>query len=271
MEPKSIFHYRNYKAYIQDIFDAKPHRGRGEKAKLAQAMQSHGAFVSQVLNAKADLSPEQACLASDYFGHTEEESHFFLLLVQWARAGNARLKGTIEKQIRAVEEKRATLKNRVGPQDTLSLERQSTYYSHWMYSALHVAVAVPSLQTTDALARHFRLSPSEIKSYLEFLLDSGLVQRKDGQLVPGVAHIFLPKESPLVSKHLMNWRLKAMQSIPAVLDENVHYSVVVSLSQDDRDRLRKMIYDFVEKANAIVRPSKEETLACLGIDFFEVK
>src|SRR3989338_9747663 len=99
MAERPIFAYRDYKAYIKQELTQRQGKGRGEKARVAQAMQSQGAFVSQVLHGHADLSLEQACLASEYFGHTKEECRYFLLVVQLGRAGSAKLKSHLLEQL----------------------------------------------------------------------------------------------------------------------------------------------------------------------------
>ena len=88
---KSVYEFLTYKAYLKYKTDNKLGHW-GLKGKLAQHIGCQGTYLSQVLKGTAELSLEQAFLASDFFGHTEEEKKYFILLHQKDRAGNKDLK-----------------------------------------------------------------------------------------------------------------------------------------------------------------------------------
>lgn len=262
----STFDYIQYKAYIVKALEV---RGSTQK-KLAEALRCQPAYISQVLNGSAHLSVEQAEDANVFFDHSNEEAEFFLLLVQLERAGTSRLKTRTKHQIDTVLEKRLHLRNRVDILKTLPLESQLRYYSSWHYAAVHVAVSIPALTTRRALMRALNISAPKLHEVIEFLSQSGLVIEEHGVFRQGVSRIFLGSDSPMISKHHANWRMKAIEALDRARPEDLHLSTVVSLSKADFDKIREQLVRSTNELRAVIRESKEEQIACLSIDFFEL-
>jgi uncharacterized protein (TIGR02147 family) len=228
--------------------------------------------LSRVLNGDADLSLEQADAANRFFGHTADESRFFLLLLEKNRAGTTSLRAHFDREIShlAEERERVNMEKRPKAQELLSLEDQLKYYSSWQYSAIHIALSVPRFQTRPALAQELKIPIETVSQILVFLLRTGMAQEKNGRYTIGKTWIHLPPASALVAKAHANWRLRAIESAERFRREDFHYTQVVSLSEDDAKRLTEFIGTLVDQSNQIIRDSKEETLRCLTVDFFSV-
>src|SRR5262245_14806797 len=110
---KDVFEFSDYKDYLKAWIHNQPRGGRGARSKLASALKCHTAYVSQVLNQEAHLSLEQAEEFNALAPHPPEQSEYFLLLVQLARAGTPLLKARLRKQIESMQQKRLLLRNRV--------------------------------------------------------------------------------------------------------------------------------------------------------------
>src|SRR4051812_16016478 len=95
-----IVAYSDYKAFLRDSIAARPKGGWGVKSSLAQAMRCETAYVSQILNGASHLSLEQAQAVCRYFKLGKPETHYFLLLVQRARAGTPELREYFDEQLR---------------------------------------------------------------------------------------------------------------------------------------------------------------------------
>jgi hypothetical protein len=173
MSKITVFDFSEYKGYLKSHLGGKSHR-RGVKSALAHAIPCQPTYVSQVLNGEVHFSLEQATSINRFFGHTEEESHFFLLLLMKDRAGNAELKTYFGRQIENVLEQRLNLTSRLGTKNDLDENEKSIFYSSWHYAAIHMALTVPALRTKEALAHHFRLPLAKITRTLDFLISVGL-------------------------------------------------------------------------------------------------
>lgn len=271
MALKPIFEYRDYKLYLQAVSKQRPGRGRGFRADLARAANCQTAYISQVLGGHAQLSLDQAYAISQFLIHSKEETRFFILLIQYSRAGSRELKAHFLELMEEEIKKQLNLKERFKIRHSLSQEDQATYYSDWTYAAVHIAVTVPKLQTAEAIGDFFELPPSKVQKVLKFLVATGLInQQRPGQYAVGPTRLHLPSDSPLISKHHVNWRLKAMNSLERESDTDLHYTSVVSLSQEDVLNIKTRLVKEIEAYNAIIKPSKEETMCCLALDFFSL-
>jgi uncharacterized protein (TIGR02147 family) len=267
-----LFNYRNYKKYVTDAIEALPRGGRGARAALSELMKVQSAYLSRVLNGDADLSLEQADLANRFFAHSEEESRFFLFMVEQNRAGTKTLRDHFDREMRRILDTRERVQMESGVQakEMLTLEDQNEYYSTWHYSAVHVALSIPSLRTKSALSQELGISLKRVAEILEFLVRTRLARETGGKYEIGKVWIHLNPRSPLACRHHMNWRLKATSSSGRMSREDFHYTQVVTLSREDAQKITNLIAEAVEGCNQIIKPSPEEETRCLAMDFFRV-
>lgn len=269
---KDIFEYHNYKAYLEALIGSKPKRGRGIRMEWARASACPYSHISQVMLGNSHLSMEQAEATNQYFGHTEEEANFFLLLVQLARAGTASLKSRLERQIEQVLERRLVLKDRLGVKAGVSREDQATFYSSWHYGAIHVMLSIEKFQTKDSIARYLGISLKRVGEVLEFLTSVGLaVPRENGQFGIGTGRIHLESDSPMISKFHTNWRMRAIQSLDREDSHaDLHYSSAITISESDFKRVKALLVNYINEIKTIIRESKEEGAHCFSVDLFRL-
>lgn len=267
---KSVFDFQNYKTYLLYRTEAKRDEDRGVKAQLADALGCQRSFVSQVLHKNAHFSLEHGARINRFFGHDSEESHFFILLILYSRAGTDDLREYFRSQMKEVISKRLILKNRLESDVKLPKETQSRYYSAWYYGAIRVAVAVPELRTIEALASRFGLTRKKTREILEFLAGAGLVELKNGQYTPTAKHIHLGNDSGLIVQHHTNWRLQCLKSLEVERKADLHFSGAVTLAQEDAVKLKAILVRQIEEFMKLIGPSKEETIYSFCMDFFEL-
>jgi uncharacterized protein (TIGR02147 family) len=266
---KSLFEFSDYKLYLSQVLETTGAK-RGARSRLAEALGCQTAFISQVLNGKIHFSLEHSVKISEFIGLSTDESHFFMLLVHLGRAGTKALQFYYQQQIDEVQRKRQFIRERIQIKQTLSKEDQAAYYSSWIYAAIHVLLSVPKFQTRIAVADHLRLSPALVSECLDFLVSLGLATRQGEQFKIGTARIHLGQDSPLISKHHTNWRMKAIQSLDAPPKGDLHYSSVISLAENDAKRVRGMLLEVLEKTEPILKDSKEEAVFSMCIDLFRI-
>jgi uncharacterized protein (TIGR02147 family) len=267
----SLYDYKDYKKYLNDFIRSQNSGGHGFRTRLASALGCHITYVSQVLNKDAHFSLEQSDQLNSFLGHTKDEAHYFLLLVQLERAGTVSLKSKFQDQINMVLEKRLILKDRVDIKKALSPIDQTQYYSAWHYAAVHILVTIPEFQTKDAIGERLGISIEKVSAILEFLTSIGLVMLQYGRYKNGVNRIFLGNDSLMISKHHTNWRMKAIESLDRESAEDVHFSTVVSFAHEDTHRIKEYLIKSIEGAREIVRNSKkEEEMHCFSLDFFKI-
>jgi len=191
-----------------------------------------------------------------------------LLLVQLARAGTKRLREYFELKIRTSQNQRLQIKNRVVAPMSLSLEARAIYYSDWIYAAVHVLISLSEFQSREALSKKLGLTIQRTAEVLDFLIRVGLVQKKENRFSVGQKRLHLRGDSPFVIAHHTNWRLQALQSLATDREKGLHYSSIVSLSEEDLNVCRSLFVAMIESFNSRVEKSKDETAAVLTLDFF---
>jgi uncharacterized protein (TIGR02147 family) len=267
---KTIYEYSDYRAYLIDALGGARKR-TGQRSQLAQHLGCQTSFISRVLSGDAQLSLEQAFLANSFFDHNDQESDFFLLLLQRDRAGSSQLKLYFQTKIENILNARQKLANRMQGAQELSDATRNKYYSAWHFLAIHMAVANPELQTVDRLSQHFHQLPNSIiRDTVDFLVANDLVRWEGGQLQIGPSHVHLRDDAEQIVQHHTNWRLEALRSLNRRNPSDLHYSVVYNLSREALANLREASLNLIQKNLKIVAPSPEETLATFTLDLFEI-
>jgi uncharacterized protein (TIGR02147 family) len=269
MRSRDLFTFRSYKSYLAErLAHTKP--TRGARARLAEAMGSQPAYVSSVLNGNGHFTPEQGEAINQFFSHSEAESDYFLLLLQWERAGTAGLKARLSRQMEKLREEKFNLKSRLPAAAELSEAAQQIYYSEWYYAAIHTIVSIPAVASLDSIAGVLKLEKKLVREVLKFLVEQGLVVVSKECYRIGPSRIHLGGTSPFVNRHHANWRLKALRAMGERKGEGLHYSSVVTLSESDAIRIQEKLVDEIKGIKEIIRASPEETLMGFNLDFFRL-
>jgi uncharacterized protein (TIGR02147 family) len=268
----SIYDFTDYRDFLKSWIASVPEKSRGQLARISEAGNVHKTTLSQVFHGSKDLSLEQAQRIGQYLGLNFGEIEFFLLLVNFSRAGTTDLKDCYSRQIEARRKNHQQLSNRVSRTRDLSSEERSIYYSNWIYSAVRNLSAIESFRTPSKIAAHLGIDPSLMNQVLDFLLNTGLCVQDRNGIRPGPQMTHLEAASPLVSRHHGNWRIKAMERHPMLrMDEELAYTAPMTLSVSDVEKIRALLADVVQRTDEIVGPSKSEKLYCMCLDWFEVK
>lgn len=191
-------------------------------------------------------------------------------MLEYTRAGTHSLKKFLRTRLDKIRNSYLSIKERVKVKETLSREDQSKYYSAWYYAAIHVMLTIPQFQHKDSLVKYLKISPQIVNEVLEFLLSVGLAVKKGSLYTVGTSQIHLERNSPLISKHHTNWRLQAIRSLENEYDEDLHYSSVFTLTENDAHRIRSMLVKEIEAAVTIIKESKEEITTALVVDFYKI-
>lgn len=267
---QSIFQFLDYRRYLSEWVAEHPKGGRGSGKRIAEELNCEPAFISRVLHGASNLSLEQAVKLNLFLEHSPDETDYFLLLVQYERAGSELLRNHYRTKIEAAQAKRLVFRNRVESGKIVNDQDRMTYYSAWHYGAIRVLLGIPEIRTKQQLVRYLKLPADVIYEALDFLVSCGLVVQEGDSYLPGVSKLHLGKsESPLVNKHHTNWRIQAMRALDYEREQDVHFSMGMAISREDAVRLKAMVVDFLESATKVVDSSSPEAFYGICLDFFE--
>jgi uncharacterized protein (TIGR02147 family) len=264
-----IFDFTKYKEFIRNKVHTYPKKGHGIYRKLGLHIGLNSVEISQIFKGHRDLTLEQALAVSEFFNFNSLEQEYFLLMVQYERAGNFKLKKIFSDKMLDLQKKSKNIKDRLTQSQDISLEAKSIYYSNWIYSALRIASSINESQSLEALSKKLGLPANEIARYMEFLTVNGICKKEHDQFSTGIGITHLDASSPYAINHHRNWRIKSMEKMNCIDNENLFYTIPVSLSLEDVKVIRKKILSFIEELNQIVRPSPAQEVACLNLDWFK--
>ena len=266
---KTVFDFKEYRSFFR-LKTEEQIGAWGTKSKLAKAIGCQLPFVSQFLSGKAELSAEQIFRAAEFYSLSEDEKEFLILLHQHNRAGTAEVKKYYLGKIEKIKHERMTISTRLGQEHALNEKERSLYYSSWIYAAMHMAVAIPGLNNRDELRKVFKVGVKQFNEAFKFLSETGLIAEKNGKFFVGQTRVRLGNESAWIVKHHMNWRLRAIESLERESIHDLHYSGVLTLSEDDAKKIKDILLEDLKSKLEIADKSKEEKVYVLNFDFFNL-
>ncbi|HWU42319.1 MAG TPA: TIGR02147 family protein [Bdellovibrio sp.] len=265
----SLFLHLDYRKYLSEHISKLPKKGYGELSRMAKAIGIHQTLMSLILTDQRDLSLEQAHDLAHYLGLSENESDYFLLLVQYSRAGNTRFKESVKQKIERMRQEAQQLSKRIEHEKVLTEKERALIYSTWIYSAIRLFTATKTHGVTpEEITQRFHLSRPEVMNYLETLEAAGLIENSKGRYVIGKQKTFLEFGSPHLQKHHSNWRIQALHQAHKMTKEELMYTCPMVIAYKDFPKLREKIAHFIKEFMRDVDISASEELACLNVDFF---
>jgi uncharacterized protein (TIGR02147 family) len=261
--------FSDYREFLRQRIALEP-RNQGVKQRLAEAMRIQPAYLSQVLKNERHLSVEQLIPSVEFFGLPQDEGEYLVCLLDHNRCSNPASRQFLERTLADRRARFAEIQTRVKIKNELSEKDKATYYSSFIYGAVHMAVTVPRLRSVRAIARHLSQPEERVRAAVNFLTEAGLVVAGKAGLGPGTIQMFVPKNSPFVLANHRNWRERALTSAELRREEDYHFTAAFSVSKEDAEILRLQIAKLTEEMVSRIKDSPEEELKAICLDFFSV-
>jgi uncharacterized protein (TIGR02147 family) len=265
-----VFEFSKITDFLADWIARRPKGGFGQLSKIAKHLNISSVSMSYIMHGKRALSDEQAVELCSFLGLNELESDYFLLLAQKSRAGSHKLEARIDKKLQDIRTRAEDLRNRVPDHEVLDERAQAQFYSHWLYSAIRLSTSIEQLQDVNALAEHFDISADTARRIVDFLLQYGLCVEQNHKLKMGPQRTHLPANSPLISRHHTNWRLKSIEHADQIQKDELYFTGPMTLSEKTFQEIRSLLLDTLARTTQMIEPSKSEILACMSIDLFKI-
>jgi uncharacterized protein (TIGR02147 family) len=265
----SVFDFNKYTDFLSSYLQVLP-KSHGVMRRWAEQLGVHTTLISQVMNSHRHLSPEQGLELSKYLGLPQIAREYFIELILYERAGTEALKNYHQTRLQQIQEKQKKLSERLTQETKLSDQDSAIFYSSWIYSAIRLSCSIKDGKSLDELVQMIDLPRDKILSVLEFLVSSSLLRFESGFYKIGTQSTHLLKDSVYLSRHLLNWRSRALLKIDAVNDNEFMYSAPFSISHPDFEKLRAELLTFVENFLKTVKNSDPEVVACFNLDLFKI-
>lgn len=265
------FSETEYRSVIRKWVAERPHKGRGEMKIIADLLSIPTSVWSQMLSGSREMNEDQAFLVSDYFGFADLEREYFLCLVQIERAAHHVYKSHLKQKLAALKEQSSNLSKRLKYEKVLDEKSQAEFYSSWIYAAVSLFCGIGTGKKLEEIITEFSLERERAIHVVNFLLSVGLLILENGLYKEGTVSTFVDRNSPYVSKHHTNWRIRAIEKTSNLKPTDFMYTSPMSLSQKDFEYLREKMANVVKEVSERVRDSKSEVVACFNLDFFKMK
>lgn len=233
---------------------------------FARALELSSARLSEIFNYKSGLSGEKARQIALILGFNEEESEFFVNLVESVHARS--------------EIKRELARARLSKYQSARFRTMDVQHfevlSNWYHMAILQLLEVKGCKSDPVwIAGQLGIQEIEAKLALERLEKLGYVKKVRNRWI--VQTEFISIASPLPSEAIRGFHRqvlnKALQSIDLQsIEQRELGAMIMSVSRSDLPRLKLMMQEFRKSVNteAARNPSKD-TVYCLSTQLFELR
>jgi uncharacterized protein (TIGR02147 family) len=264
----SVFEFNSYKSFLNHYI--KNTERRGIISELARAAGCTHSYMSQVLNGKPDLTPDQAWALTEHLSFSKEETDYFFTLVLFERAVTVKLKKNLEAKLKTARSSQLQISKVIAKtvDHQVQAELRDKYYSQWSVGAVHTLTASSSFQSVEQLAKRLNLSAINIEEHLNWLVESKLVRKSGNRFTHSGQSIHLPTESVHNQINHLNWRLRAGQN--SLKEDEVHYTSTFTISKNEWDDLRSSLLKFIDHQRKKIQSSGSEEGYVFCCDLFKM-
>lgn len=264
-----IYKFTDYRKFLKKHIESLPNNGHGELAKIAKNLRISTTMISQVIKGSKHLSQEMAADLADYLKLNSTEFEYFILLIDYERAGSQNLKLKLKDRIEKIKKHYAKIGSRILTNKELSIEQKVQYYSDWTYAAVFNMAATGELNDLNFSCTKLGITKLQLNLIIEFLLEVGLLKKSGQNFETGQVSIHVDNSSPFLRSYLTNWRIRAIQKLDPQNPTHLHLTAAMSMSKDVAAQVRQDILKMIESINKEVMPSESEVVRCLNIDWFD--
>lgn len=267
----TIFNFSDYRSFLKYYIKGLPKSGRGQVNKIASFLGVNSTLVSQVLGARKNFTLEQGQILTEFLGLDSLAADYFLLLLQFEKAGTKKLKDYFKRKITQTLDSSLDIKNRVVVDRALTDQERAIFYSSWLYSAIRLYCSLDDGKTIDEVCERFSIERIKSLEILQFLVNAHLCTNEGGIYKLSSQKTHLEQGSLFLLRHYSNWRIKAIQRSENLGKKELMFTAPFSISFSDFEKIREEFLSIIQKLYATVGETTPQNIACVNIDLFWVK
>lgn len=265
----NVFSFNTYKDFLHSyIYENKQ---KGLISQIAGKCGCDRTYLSQVLNGKADLTPDHMIQFCDKLGLSDMESRYLLLVLLRDRSSALAARKSFQLKIDHLKKEASVLTNKILENEKpgeISEESRTLYYSHWLYAAIHILCSIPAYQTSQALSLKLQTAPEAVNRILRDLLTMDVIRKDKDKYIHQGSDLYIPQSAPQSYAHHLNWRMRAVER--TMFAEDVHYTNLFSISKEDVEKLRNQILKLIDDQRKCIRASGTDVGYSFNCDFFAI-
>ncbi len=233
------------------------------------ACRIHPSYFSRAMKGLAAFSQSQVFALLEWLGLSEEQGQYLLLLWSLQQSERKSEKEFFQKQIKKIQERKLKVSNRIQSQiintqtSTHGMQNKfEKYYSEAITCLVHAFLTIPEYRNNPSLLiTKLSITESKLQLELKKLVELKMIEMRDHKITALVDNIHLPDDSYLSPLNHVNWRLRSIQNIQSrnTQADDYHLSVIFSADAETKEQLKKILLDFVVKAQKKVGDCKSPT------------
>lgn len=262
-----IYKFQDVRLYLEKWISSKPSKGFGEKSNIARALNVSPSFITSFMKEEVPLSSDQAFKLAQYLNLEELEKDYFLALIELDKALEVGLKKYLQSKLSRIKNEALKIANLVKHNGELPVN-YDVYFSSWLYAFSHILVLSKDYNSPAKVSKKLNIELSTIEDVFSFLEESSLVEKTDDGYIAHFTKFHLPQSQEILRKHHLNLRLHAIRKIESDFKKDLHYSSVVSMKQEDAEKVRSILSQAIKESKEAISQSDNEQFFCFNLDFY---
>lgn len=259
----NVFDYLDYKEFTRKKIEFAP-KTRGEHRRIASAMRVHTSMITQVLRGNLHFTLDQGLLLAELFGLIDNEIEYFLLLIQYARAGSTKLQGLLHEKIIQLKNQQGEISKNVSSVSVMDLD--------WFSLIVLAAVENETESSIEGIVQKTKTDAHFVRVALEKLKNFGICSETNGRWK-------LNSTSPLKNKEFRaqiqsQLHLLSLQKLPFLKAEDVSIGQITQMSQSDFNRVAQLTEEIKKITERASSESKTNSLksfsVCTLVEAFKI-
>lgn len=270
----NLLSFKNYRRALKAAYqEARTVKKSLSLESIAEQIQSHGSFLSNVLNEKAHVSPDQLQALCDILDLSDSDADYLDLLLQKERSTNSNRKKHLQKKIEAQFQERPKAKDSIKNVEVFLPESEvvERYYSNPFCKVVHIFLGIKNFADKPSeILEHLAISEEELSHVIQLLIELKMIERKNKTIKILRKNLHLPKEASICRPHQILMRqisqLKYQSSSKTTLET---LSVTFSANEDAYKIIHKEYLNFLNLTKKIVENCEDiDSVYQMNMDLF---
>jgi uncharacterized protein (TIGR02147 family) len=266
----SVFLHQEAAGLLRSYIMTLPQKGRGMVKAISEHLHIASPQVSQFLSGVKTITVDQAYQLGVFFSWSELEMEYWLCLVEMERANHHESKKYFRKKLERIQKSSLQISNAVGPATELSDQDKGQFYGSWIYSALRMFCSIGEGKSIQEIYEAFpEFDTVELAQVIEFLMQRRLLKKMGSRYEMGEQRTFVAKGSSFLKQHTTNWRLRAIDRVQFITDDELLFTAPLSISEAGFKKVRRELQAYIKNLSENLSSYGDaEKVVCLNIDFF---
>lgn len=268
-----IYNCLSYKeCLLKVLLEKKKSRPQYTFEALSKACGVQKTYLSRVLNHKGNLNEDQLYAAGIYLKFSRSELKFLTTLWRWENTHHPDRKSFYQKKLNELRRQSFKTENKLNVSTAvIAQEILSEYYTDPYFPLIHMFMTLERYQKNPELLKEpLGLSRNKILCYLDRLADMGLIAyvEKKWKILKDTIH--LPRASYLIKSYRALMRIKALEKMDQLHDEEYYsFSVAFSSNPEVQKEIQSRFLNFLSDVQKMVAKEKETDVYQMNFDFLK--